>query len=105
LRVAGQVSGQHLERDRSAERIVPTGVDHGHPAAAELALDRVPAHPSSPLSCFLWPLPCSPCFPWPVSTVVGGGCGAGGRQTGARPARSLTPARNDSWSSGGTAFR
>ena len=37
----GQRRVQHLERDRAVVPEVPREVHHGHPAAAELALDPV----------------------------------------------------------------
>ena len=39
----GQLGAQHLERDRPVVPEVPGEVDRRHPAAAELALERVAA--------------------------------------------------------------
>ena len=39
----GQLGAQHLERDRTVVAQVPGEVDRRHPAAAELALERVAA--------------------------------------------------------------
>ncbi len=43
-RFAGEVLGQDLERDGPVEPLVMRGVDDGHPAAADLAVDAIAAH-------------------------------------------------------------
>ena len=52
--VAREVRGEHLQRDRPVELLVPAGVDDGHAAAAELPVDAVGAQSPSP---WPWPLP------------------------------------------------
>ena len=44
----GELGAQHLERDRAIVLQVTSEVDRGHPTAAELALDRVPARKGCP---------------------------------------------------------
>jgi len=48
LRIAGQVLGEHLQRDRALELLVPTRVDDRHPAAPDLRLDAVRAQSPPP---------------------------------------------------------
>ena len=52
--VAREVRGEHLERDRPLELLVPAGVDDGHAAPANLPVDAVGAQ--SP-SSWPWCLP------------------------------------------------
>ncbi len=52
--VAREVRGEHLERDRPLELLVPAGVDDGHAAPAELPVDAVGAQSPSSLP---WCLP------------------------------------------------
>ena len=84
--------GEHLERDRPVERLVPARVDDGHAAAAELVVDPVGAHcSSSPCLCLPWPLPVAgvPC----LSSAAGGAGGApaatGGTHATARRRRGV----------------
>ena len=49
--VGGEGKGQQFERDVAAEARVARGVDLAHPAAADLALDPVPAQ-HAPCKCF-----------------------------------------------------